>query len=136
MYNFKEGFCWSDISSTYLKCRIKEKSVNDVKSMCLYALCNKVPEFYIVSLINSDFIGTYVKNFINNTQTFQINDARQLPIIVPDEEYLCIFKNLFENAVQTKKLELNNSSSKAISERRLNELQVSLDETVSKLYTI
>lgn len=30
-FYFKEGLCWSDINTTYLKCRQKEKSINDVK---------------------------------------------------------------------------------------------------------
>ena len=37
-FYFREGFCWSDINTTFLKCRIKSKSVNDVKSMSLYGL--------------------------------------------------------------------------------------------------
>ncbi|MDC0807856.1 Eco57I restriction-modification methylase domain-containing protein, partial [Collinsella aerofaciens] len=80
-YFFKEGFCWSDINTTYLKCRAKQKSINDVKSMSLYGLSQKVPEYYIISVINSRFMSHYVDDFVNNTQTFQINDARQLPIV-------------------------------------------------------
>ena len=86
-FYFKEGFCWSDINTTYLKCRIKDKSINDVKSMSLYGLTNNnCPEYYMISMINSTFLSEYVDNFINNTQTFQINDARHLPIIIPDKE--------------------------------------------------
>ncbi len=32
-FYFKEGFCWSDINTTFLKCRKKQKSINDVKSL-------------------------------------------------------------------------------------------------------
>lgn len=55
-------------------------SKRDVKSMSLYGMIEKVPEFYMVSLINSSFVSYYVDSFINNTQTFQINDARQITI--------------------------------------------------------
>lgn len=56
--------------------------------MSLYGLSKKVPEYYIISIINSKFMSQYVDNFVNNTQTFQINDARQIPIVVPSFEQL------------------------------------------------
>src|SRR5690606_9377646 len=73
MYYFREGFCYSDINTTFLKCRVKLKTINDVKSMSLYSLTNKIPAYFIVCLINSTFISFYVDEFVNNTQTFQIN---------------------------------------------------------------
>ena len=42
-------------------------------------------------------------NFINNISHFQINDARQLPIIIPNKTTLDKFKKLFYQAVQIKK---------------------------------
>lgn len=30
-FYFREGLCWSDINTTFLKCRIKQKSIHDVK---------------------------------------------------------------------------------------------------------
>ena len=50
--------------------------------MSIFGVCDKVPEKYILCVINSTLISYYVDTFVNNTQTFQINDARQLPIIV------------------------------------------------------
>ena len=35
-FYFKEGFCWTDINSTFLKARIKDKGVFDVVSMTLF----------------------------------------------------------------------------------------------------
>ena len=98
-----QGFCWSDINTTFLKCRQKQKSINDVKSMSLYALTENVPEYYIVCIINSIFMSYYVDDFVNNTQTFQINDARQLPIIIPSKEELERCKPLYERAVALSK---------------------------------
>ena len=45
----------------------------------------------------------YVDDFVNNTQTFQINDARQLPIVVPSEVKLQELLPLFQEAIQIKK---------------------------------
>lgn len=85
-FYFREGLCWSDINTTFLKCRKKEKSIHDVKSMSIFGVSDLVEEDYIITLINSTFISYYVDNFVNNTQTFQINDARQLPVVIPNKE--------------------------------------------------
>lgn len=96
--------------------------------MSLYGLTDKVPEFYIICLINSTMMSLYVDNYVNNTQTFQINDARQLPIIVPSESQLREFKTIFDRAVKIKR-ESNDSHS-------LNALQNELDRIVNQLYKI
>ncbi len=70
-FYFREGLCWSDINTTFLKCRIKQKSIHDVKSMSIFGVCDKVPEKYILCVINSTLISYYVDTFVNNTQTFQ-----------------------------------------------------------------
>lgn len=125
---FKEGLCWSDINTTFLKCRLKQKSINDVKSMSLYGLTTKVPEYYIICLINSTLMSYYVDNYVNNTQTFQINDARQLPIIVPSQDELVELRRIFDDAIRIKK------TTNHLEELRL--LQVRLDNTVDKIYSI
>ena len=136
MYYFREGFCYSDINTTFLKCRVKLKTINDVKSMSLYSLTNKVPVYFIVCLINSTFISFYVDEFVNNTQTFQINDARQLPIIIPDQHKLEQFKKIFDSAIEIKKSHLNNELSNIDSESKLIEIQEELDLMVNTLYQL
>lgn len=125
---FKEGLCWSDINTTFLKCRIKQKSINDVKSMSLYGLSTNVPEYYVICLINSTLMSYYVDNYVNNTQTFQINDARQLPIIIPYQKELNKLHDIFKSAIQIKK------SSNNLEELQL--LQQNLDKIVNEIYSI
>ena len=99
-FYFREGLCWSDINTMFLKCRKKEKSIHDVKSMSIFGVSNLLSEDYIITMINSTLISHYVDNFVNNTQTFQINDARQLPIIIPtstDDEQA---KSFVSNAIK------------------------------------
>ena len=127
-FNFKEGLCWSDINTTFLKCRQKQKSINDVKSMSLYGLTEKVPEYYIICLINSTLMSYYVDNYVNNTQTFQINDARQLPIIIPSHDELYECRSIFNDAIKIKK------TTNHTEDLRL--LQIRLDNTVDKIYSI
>ena len=135
-YYFREGFCYSDINTTFLKCRIKLKTINDVKSMSLYSLTDRVPAFYFVCLINSNFISFYVDEFVNNTQTFQINDARQLPIIIPDKTTLETFEKLFNSAIEIKKVTSLETISLNEAESRLSEIQEKLDTIVNELYGI
>ena len=96
--------------------------------MSLYGLTDKVPEYYIICLINSAFMSYYVDNYVNNTQTFQINDARQIPIIVPTKEDLSVLKVIFEDAVQIKK--------STNSQEELHILQQRLDLAVDRIYSI
>lgn len=102
-FYFREGFCWIDVNSTYLKARIKANGVFDVLSMSLFTM-TLLPDWYFVALINSEFISLYVDNFINNTSHFQINDARQLPIIIPQKETFESLQKLAADCISLKKV--------------------------------
>lgn len=92
-----------------------------------------VPEFYMVALINSSFVSYYVDSFINNTQTFQINDARQIPIIIPSEKELLEIRTIFNGAVKLKKKEFETS---ILQTEELKSLQYELDKIVASIYKI
>ncbi len=83
---------------------------------------------YYVCLINSEFISLYVDNFVNNTSHFQINDARQLPIIVPSRKQLEGFNEIFNQAVS---LKISGGSMDD-----LRDIQKKLDDQVLSLYSI
>ena len=134
-FYFREGFCWIDVNSTFLKARLKEKGVFDVLSMSLFTMV-PLPDWYYVCLLNSDLISLYVDNFINNTSHFQINDARQLPIIIPSKEQLCEFENIFIYAENIKKQQSVSLISFELEETRLFKIQEKLDKLVCKLYAI
>ena len=133
---FKEGFCWADINTTFLKCRLKTKSINDVKSMSMYGLLDTVPEYFIISVINSTFMSNYVDVFINNTQTFQINDARQIPLIIPNNKQLLQFKYIYEKAIEIKRNQFLSGLSVYASDKMLIPIQQQLDKLVEELYCI
>ncbi|QSH91969.1 restriction endonuclease [Treponema medium] len=135
-FNFKEGFCWTDINTTFLKCRLKTKSINDVKSMSMYGLLDSVPEYFIISVINSTFMSNYVDVFINNTQTFQINDARQIPLVIPNNKQLLQFKYIYEKAIEIKRDQFLSGLSVYASEKMLIPIQQQLDKLVEELYCI
>lgn len=126
-FYFREGLCWSDINTTFLKCRKKEKSIHDVKSMSIFGVSDLVEEDYIITLINSTFISYYVDNFVDNTQTFQINDARQLPIVIPQKEENEQAIKFVTKAIRIKKGDV-------LANESLDTIQKEVDLYVEKLY--
>ena len=135
-FYFRKGFCWTDIHTTYVKSRLKENGIYDVKSMSLFSLTNKTPDWFIVCLLNSKYISEYIDDFINNTQTFQMNDARILPIIIPNKKQLESLKIIFDNAISIKKDYFNKNISRDIMEEKLNGIQNKLDKEILKIYDI
>lgn len=135
VFFFREGFCWIDVNSTYLKSRIKTNGVFDVLSMSLFSM-TELPDWYYVSLINSKFISSYVDNFINNTSHFQINDARQLPIIIPSDYELEKLREISESSIRTKQELSSFVISSEIAEERLQNNQIELDKAILELYSI
>jgi hypothetical protein len=132
-FYFKEGFCWTDVNSTFLKARLKKSGVFDVLSMSLFTQVS-IPDWYFVCLINSRIISFYVDNFINNTSHFQINDARQLPIIIPTTRQLKEVEAMFNSAVEIKERQFSNQISINESDNQLSEIQDKLDKMVNELY--
>jgi hypothetical protein len=135
LFFFSEGFCWTDINSTFLKARLKSKGVFDVVSMTLFTKTN-LPDWYYVVLINTTFMSLYVDNFINTTSHFQINDARQTPIKIPTDNQLKTFKTIFDEAYKIKKQQFSSEISSEQAEKLLLSIQQKLDELVEKLYSI
>ncbi|MDL2251773.1 hypothetical protein LJC12_02875 [Odoribacter sp. OttesenSCG-928-J03] len=75
-------------------------------------------------------------NFINNTSHFQINDARQLPVIIPSISQLAEFKIIFDHAVNIKKLQSEATISNEIADKELESIQRKLDKKVCELCSV
>lgn len=118
-----------------MKARIKENGVFDVLSMSLFTM-TELPDWYFVSLINAEFISLYVDNFINNTSHFQINDARQLPIIIPNEDVLQKFKSIAFDSISIKQQLFKVRIDEDVANQKLNKIQEELDALVLSLYSI
>jgi len=135
-FYFRAGFCWSDIHTVLIKTRLKEQSVHDVKSMSMFSFTPLCTDKYLVSLLNSTFISNYDFSFINSTSSFQINDARQLPIIIPSSKQLSDFEDLFDRAYIIKTQQFDGKITNEVAEQRLKEIQDELDDKVYKLYDL
>jgi hypothetical protein len=133
-FYFMEGFCWSDIHTVHIKSRFKGKSVYDVKSMSLFPLITSLTSKYIVCILNSHFASEFSIEFLNNTSTLQINDARCIPLIVPTREELSQFEDLFDKAFQLQIKKFDKSMLATEVQKELDVIQVELDEKVNELY--
>ncbi len=134
-FYFREGFCWTDVNSVYLKSRIKQKGVYDVLTMSLFTSIY-ISDWYYVCLINSKFISNLVYDFINSTSHFQINDARQLPVIIPSKDQLNTFENIFNRAVEIQKSKFAGKITEDEAEKQLDLIQIELDKEVEELYDV
>ena len=138
-FNFKEGFCWNNVlnpNARLLKAKMKSASVNDVGSMSLSSLGNAIPNYYLVSLLNSEFLFDYYREFINCTVNIQINDIRQIPVIIPTKEQLAELKPLFDRAVLLKKSVAKNLATDSDIAVELEQIERKIDMFVAELYGV
>lgn len=132
----KEGFCWNNVLTTYMKCKKKEKTVQSTESMSFFSCTNVAPERYMICLMNSRLIALYVDNFINSTSHCTTGDAKLIPIVIPSEKQLKSFVELFDKCFACKKLEINNSYKTDEIEETLFNLEKNNDIMVADLYQI
>jgi len=138
-FYFSEGFCWIltlNQFSEYQKARLKEPSVFDVNAMTLVSKVILCDNKFFVCLLNSFFAYHYKFNFLNNTSAFQINDARQIPIVIPSDKQLAEFKKVFDEAYEIKQEQFSSKIDKEDAKKRLREIQRKLDQLVFDLYQI
>jgi hypothetical protein len=102
--------------------------------MSLFPLVNNLTAKYLVCIINSTFSSEFSFEFLNNTSTLQINDARCLPIIVPSEKQLIDFEDIFDRAYQIQKEKFSKKITGEMAEQKLSIIQEELDKKVNKLY--
>jgi Eco57I restriction-modification methylase/N-6 DNA Methylase len=135
---FRNGFCWSDVlnpNSSYVKCRLKGQSVNDVKSMSLYDETG-LGDKYLVSTINSFLKFKVLREFINSTVAIQINDIRKLPVKIPSEKEVKAFNKKFDECLAIKKEYFADEIDRVEMNSQLRHIESEIDEMVNKLYGI
>lgn len=86
LYYPTTGFGWVD----YFTDRLKAFSVNigpySKNVIKMHSFCPLASDKYIIALLNSDFIVSFVKGLITITHTLQINDGRLIPIVIPTQQ--------------------------------------------------
>ena len=96
----------------------------------------QIPDWFYVTIINTSFMSLYVDNFINNTSHFQINDARQVPIVIPSESQLKEAKHLFNNAFDIKCGQLRMELSEEDALVSLAKIETSVEALITRIYGI
>jgi len=137
-FYFKKGLCWNESlnpNSSYIECRLKNETVNDVSSMSIYDQSG-FGDFYLVSLINSYTIFKVVREFLNNTVKIQMNDIRKLPIKIPSEKELKAFNQKFDECLAIKKEYFSGEIDRAEMNAKLRPIEAEIDEMVNKIYGI
>ena len=125
----KEGFCWNNLlnpNARLLKVKLKGESVNDVGSMSLYTT-NILSNKYIVALLNSNVLFDYYREFINCSVNIQINDIKQLPIIIPTKEFAFLIESLADKAIKKKQKLVDND---------LEFIEEEIEDLIKTLYSI
>jgi methylase of polypeptide subunit release factors len=133
-FYFKEGFCWSNVLTTHIKCRKKQKTVHSTESMSFFSVADCAPEFYMISMINSRFVAYYIDSFVNSTSHCTTGDAKLIPILVPNKQQLEYFKSLFDKALKIRENESDDIIAEKDAEVSLEEIQNELDIAVNQLY--
>ncbi len=138
-FYFREGFCWNNIlnpQARLLKVKLKQASVNDVGSMSLMTVETNISNRYIIGLLNSNLIFDYYRVFINCTVNIQINDLRQIPIMIPTLEDLHRIVSLVDKAVKNKKLALLENRANFRLTAILKDIEKEIDMKIIQLYRI
>ena len=137
-FYFKNGFNWNLINGTRftndLKFKLSNGSVYDVGGMTMFNLYKNINEKFIICICNSNLINRYTEAFINCTVNFQINDARQIPIIIPTEKQLKEAEALFDRGKSIREDRINGVIDEVTEEKLLKELQNEVDAFVLGLY--
>jgi len=102
--------------------------------MRLSSILLGAPNYYCTAILNSFFENKYAELFLNFTLNFQINDARQLPIVIPTVEQLHFFENIFNRAVAIQKDKFSGKISELLAEKELDKIQKELDKYVEEMY--
>lgn len=96
--------------------------------MSLCSLSTIVPNFFLVSILNSDLLFDYYREFVNCTVNIQINDIRQLPVIIPNQENLLHIKWFYNDLINLKQFWNN--------KEKIDEKEKNINFIVNKLYSI
>lgn len=129
------GVSWSDVNTDIVKCRIMPICINDVKSMRLANDAACLSDLYILGIMNSKPFNI-LKRLISPGNSFQINHARMMPIVIPTKEQRLAVESLVGRAIAVQRENQSSGDSKKIEAHQveLNDLQDQVDTEVTRIY--
>lgn len=129
------GVCWSDVNTDILKCRVMPTCINDVKSMRLASDSPQFSDLFILGVMNSKPFHT-LKRLISPGNTFQINHARMMPVVVPTKEQRLVVESLVKQAIRIQqRAQASQETSKAeMQQEELAGIERKLNDEVGAIY--
>lgn len=97
--------------------------------MSLMTLYSYLTNAYFVSILNTNLLFDYYREFINCTVNIQINDLRQIPVVIPDSTQRERVEELFRIIYEYKQKENSDSL-------KLSELESNMDKIVESIYNL
>lgn len=91
---------------------------------------------FIIGLLNSNLIFDYYREFVNCTVNIQINDIRQIPIIIPNKGDKADLEALVNKAIKVKKSASEKDPKAEYNENELLLVEQEIDNMVLSLYRI
>ena len=102
---FQKGVTWTrGANHTQVKARFQNECIFDVNAMRLTPLSSIFTAEVLLSIFNSNIFSFILKKFIAHTWMIQLNDIRQMPIVVPSEFQYSELEALSIKAVKAKEL--------------------------------
>lgn len=91
---------------------------------------------FIIGLLNSSLIFDYYREFVNCTVNIQINDIRQIPVIIPGSENIRNIDDLVDKAIKIKRTALEQGADAEYIDTDLLLVEHKIDNAVLSLYRI
>ena len=104
--------------------------------MSLMPIVPELSSKFIIGLLNSNLLFDYYREFVNCTVNIQINDIKQIPIIIPEKRELNIFESFVDKAISIKRSAIEINSEADSIESDLLFIENEIDNAVLLLYRI
>lgn len=102
---FTAGITWTNVANhASLKARLQPVCIPDQKSLRLTPIHSGISGEAFLSILNSDVFSFFCRKFLNNTSSYNTNDLRMLPIVVPESIQHSKLENLAKSAIEAKGL--------------------------------
>jgi hypothetical protein len=102
---FSTGITWTNVANhASLKARLQPICIPDQKSLRLTPVYNGISSEAFLAILNSDVFSFYCRKFLNNTSSYNTNDLRMLPIVIPQNIISSALETLAMKAFEAKEL--------------------------------
>jgi hypothetical protein len=105
---FTPGVTWSlHANHVCLKARFQPECVFDASGSRLVPVSKILTTSVFLAVLNSDIFSFFLKKFIKHNQDVEINDLRQMPLVMPTRPQERQLKALAEGCLEAKRLALD-----------------------------